>query len=211
MQWLVAALGVGLGFGMQEIVANFISGLILLFERPIRVGDVVTVNGSSGTVSRIRIRATTITDWDRRELIVPNKRFITGEVLNWTLSNELNRILINVGVAYGADTDRARELLVQIAQNHPRILEDPAPIASFEGFGDNTLNLALRCYMPTLDGRLGVITELHAAIDAAFKEAGIEIAFPQRDVHFDTKQPLEVRMVSERAWPQASKKSAGDG
>ncbi|MDH3439005.1 MAG: mechanosensitive ion channel, partial [Betaproteobacteria bacterium] len=211
LQWLVAALGVGLGFGMQEIVANFISGLILLFERPIRVGDVVTVNGSSGTVSRIRIRATTITDWDRRELIVPNKRFITGEVLNWTLSNELNRILINVGVAYGADTDRARELLVQIAQNHPRILEDPAPIASFEGFGDNTLNLALRCYMPTLDGRLGVITELHAAIDAAFKEAGIEIAFPQRDVHFDTKQPLEVRMVSERAWPQASKKSAGDG
>ncbi len=211
LQWLVAALGVGLGFGMQEIVANFISGLILLFERPIRVGDIVTINGSSGTVSRIRIRATTITDWDRKELIVPNKRFITGEVLNWTLSNELNRILINVGVAYGADTDRARELLVQIAQNHPKILKDPAPIASFEGFGDNTLNLALRCYMPTLDGRLGVITELHSAIDAAFKEAGLEIAFPQRDIHFDTKQPLEVRMVSEGAWPQSPKKAAGDG
>ncbi|MDH3437549.1 MAG: mechanosensitive ion channel [Betaproteobacteria bacterium] len=211
LQFLLAALGVGLGFGLQEIVANFISGLILLFERPIRVGDIVTINGSSGTVSRIRIRATTITDWDRKELIVPNKRFITGEVLNWTLSNELNRILINVGVAYGADTDRARELLVQIAQKHPRILEDPPPIASFEGFGDNTLNLALRCYMPTLDGRLGVITELHSAIDAAFKEAGIEIAFPQRDIHFDTKQPLEVRMVSEGAWPQTSKKAAGDG
>jgi uncharacterized protein (TIGR00730 family) len=99
LQWLIAALGVGLGFGLQEIVANFICGLILLFERPVRVGDVVTINGSSGTVSRIRIRATTITDWDRKEFIVPNKRFITGDVLNWTLSNELNRIVINVGSA----------------------------------------------------------------------------------------------------------------
>jgi potassium efflux system protein len=199
LQWLVAALGVGLGFGLQEIVANFISGLILLFERPIRVGDIVTVNGSSGTVARIRIRATTITDWDRKELIVPNKRFITGEVLNWTLSNELNRIVINVGVAYGADTDRARTLLLEVAQKHARILEDPAPIASFEGFGDNTLNLVLRCYMANLDGRIGVITELHSAIDAAFKEAGIEIAFPQRDIHVDTAVPLEVRVLSEMA------------
>ena len=210
LQWLVAALGVGLGFGMQEIVANFISGLILLFERPIRVGDIVTINGSSGTVSRIRIRATTITDWDRRELIVPNKRFITGEVLNWTLSNELNRILINVGVAYGADTDLARELLVKIASDNPRILKDPAPIASFEGFGDNTLNLALRCYMPNLDGRIGVVTELHSAIDEAFKEAGLEIAFPQRDIHLDTRQPLEVRMVPEGASPQTAEKAAGN-
>ncbi len=198
LQWLVAALGVGLGFGMQEIVANFISGLILLFERPIRVGDIVTINGSSGTVSRIRIRATTITDWDRKELIVPNKRFITGEVLNWTLSNDLNRIVINVGVAYGADTDLARELLLRPAQQHPRILEDPAPIASFEGFGDNSLNLVLRCYMANLDGRLGVITELHTAIDKAFKDAGLEISFPQRDVHVDAKQPLEVRVLPTR-------------
>ncbi len=204
LQWLVAALGVGLGFGLQEIVANFISGLILLFERPIRVGDIVTINGASGTVSKIRIRATTITDWDRKELIVPNKRFITGEVLNWTLSNEINRILINVGVAYGSDTDRARELLLQVAQDHPRILSDPAPLASFEGFGDNTLNLVLRCYMSSLDGRVGVITALHSAIDAAFKEAGIEISFPQRDVHVDAKQPIEVRVLRENARPRAS-------
>ena len=211
LQWLVAALGVGIGFGMQEIVANFISGLILLFERPIRVGDIVTINGSSGTVARIRIRATTITDWDRKELIVPNKRFITGEVLNWTLSNELNRIVINVGVAYGADTDRARELLVRAAQDHPRILEDPAPVASFEGFGDNSLNLVLRCYMPNLDGRIGVITELHTAIDAAFSEAGIEISFPQRDVHLDARQPLEVRVLPGRSEARGPAATPGSG
>ena len=128
-------------------------------------------------MSRIRIRATTITDWDR---------------------NELNRIVINVGVAYGADTDRARELLLGAAQEHPRILEDPPPIASFEGFGDNSLNLVLRCYMPSLDGRLGVITELHSAIDVAFNEAGIEISFPQRDVHVDARRPLEVRVLPEK-------------
>jgi potassium efflux system protein len=153
-------------------------------------------------VSRIRIRATTITDWDRKELIVPNKRFITGEVLNWTLSNEVNRILINVGIAYGADTDRARELLLQTAREHPRVLEDPAPVASFEGFGDNSLNLALRCYMPNLDGRIGVVTELHTAIDKAFSEAGIEISFPQRDVHLDAKQPLEVRVLPAKSQPR---------
>ena len=197
LQWLVAALGVGLGFGLQEIVANFISGIILLFERPIRIGDVVTIGGASGTVTKIRIRATTITDWDRKELIVPNKRFITDDVLNWTLSNEINRIVVNVGIAYGADTKRACRILVQTAQAHPRILKDPAPMASFEGFGDNSLNLILRCYMPNLDGRLDVITELHSAINTAFKNAGIDIAFPQRDVHIDTKQPLSVQVCSE--------------
>jgi potassium efflux system protein len=183
LQWLVAALGVGIGFGLQEVIANFVCGLILLFERPIRVGDWVTVGETSGTVSRIRIRATTILDWDRKEMLIPNKELITGRVLNWTLSNTLNRVMINVGVAYGTDTERARELLLQVARAHPKVIDDPAPLATFEGFGDSTLNFVLRAYLEDFDGRLSIMSELHTAIDEAFKEAGIEIAFPQLDLH----------------------------
>ena len=107
VQWLVAALSVGIGFGLQEIVANFISGLIILFERPVRVGDIITIGGTTGTVSRIQIRATTIRNWDQQELLVPNKQFITGELLNWTLSDQTNRVLVTVGVEYGSDTRKA--------------------------------------------------------------------------------------------------------
>ena len=181
--WIAAALSVGLGFGLQEVVANFVSGIILLFERPIRVGDVVTIDGVDGRVSRIQIRATTILDWDRKELIVPNKRFITGTLKNWTRSNSINRVVIPVGVAYGTDTHKAREILLDIADKHSDIMEDPGPLATFEAFGDSTLNLVLRAYLANLDNRLGIITELHSQIDQRFKEAGIEIAFPQLDVH----------------------------
>ncbi len=183
VQWLAAALTVGLGFGLQEIFANFVSGLIILFERPVRIGDVVTIGDVSGLVSRIQIRATTITDWDRKEYIVPNKEFVTGRLLNWTLSDTTNRVLINVGVAYGSNTERARSLLLEVAHRHPEVLQDPPPLATFEGFGDSTLNLVLRCYLPNLDKRLETITNLHEAIDAAFKRADIEIAFPQQDLH----------------------------
>jgi len=189
VQWLVAAVGVGLGFGLQEIFANFISGLILLFERPIRVGDIVTIGDVSGVVTRIRIRATTVRDWDRKELVVPNKEFITGRLLNWTLTDPMNRVVINVGVAYGSDTQRARELLLKVANDHPLILDDPGPLATFEGFGDSTLNLVLRCFLPDLANRLATIHELHTAIDKAFREAGIEIAFPQRDLHLRSVDP----------------------
>ena len=195
LKWLVAALGVGIGFGLQEIIANFISGLIILFERPVRVGDIVTVDGIDGVVSRIRIRATTITNWDRKEYIVPNKSFITGNVLNWTLSNQLSRIVLPVGIAYGSDTELARELLLKTAEEHPNVLEDPPPVATFEGFGDNSLNFLLRCYIPNLDNRLATITDLHLAIDKAFRKAEISIAFPQRDVHLDPTRPLEVRVM----------------
>jgi potassium efflux system protein len=198
LKWLVAALGVGIGFGLQEIIANFISGIIILFERPVRVGDIVTVDDIDGVISRIRIRATTITNWDRKEYIVPNKEFITGRVLNWTLSNPMNRIILNVGVAYGSDTERARELLLKAAEEHPNVLDDPAPYATFEEFGDNTLNMTLRCFIPNLDNRLATITELHHAIDDAFREAEISIAFPQRDVHLDAVRPLEVRVMPEQ-------------
>ncbi|MBN1853712.1 MAG: mechanosensitive ion channel, partial [Pirellulales bacterium] len=118
IQWLVAAVGIGLGFGLQEIFANFVSGIVLLFEQPLRVGDVVSLGNTTGVVSRIRIRATTIRDWDYKEYIVPNKDLVTGTLLNWTLTNQTNRIVITVGIAYGSDTDLARELLVKIANAH---------------------------------------------------------------------------------------------
>jgi potassium efflux system protein len=194
IQWIFAALGVGIGFGLQEIVANFISGLIILFERPIRVGDVVTVGNTDGVVTRIRIRATTIRNWDQKELLVPNKNFITQELLNWSLSDQTTRILIRVGVAYGSDVNRALSIMEEAARGHTRVLAEPAPFVVFEEFGDNALLLSLRCYIDNIDFRLRTITDLNLAINQAMTDAGIEIAFPQRDVHLDTRRPLEVRI-----------------
>jgi len=189
IQWLVAALGVGLGFGLQEIFANFISGLILLFEQPIRVGDVVTLGDTTGVVARIRIRATTVTNWDRQELIIPNKDLITGRLVNWTLTDSTNRIVVNVGVAYGSDTEFACDLLRKICEEHPKISKDPEPVVTFESFGDSTLNLVLRCYLSTLDERLKSIHQLHTEINKRFNESGLEIAFPQRDLHLRSLPP----------------------
>ncbi len=183
IQWLVAAMGIGLGFGLQEIFANFISGIILLFERPIRVGDIITLGDTTGTVTRIRIRATTVTDWDRKEFVIPNKDLITGQLLNWTLTDQTNRIVIKVGVAYGSNTKLAMDLLLKVADENEFVLTDPAPIATFEEFGDSTLNLVLRCYLPSLDNRLSCTTALYSAIDEEFKKANIEIAFPQQDIY----------------------------
>lgn len=194
VQWLVAALGVGIGFGLQEIVANFISGIIILFERPVRVGDIVTIGDTTGVVSNISIRATTIRNWDKQELLVPNKEFITGRLLNWTLTDQQNRITIPVGIEYGSDTKLALALLSQVADQHERVLKDPAPLISFEAFGDNALTLILRCYLDSLDGRIGVITDLHQAIYDIYKEHGIQIAFPQRDVRLFTNRPLDLRV-----------------
>jgi potassium efflux system protein len=198
VQWLVAALGVGIGFGLQEIVANFISGLIVLFERPIRVGDIVSIGETTGVVSKIQIRATTIRNWDKQELLVPNKELITGRLLNWSLSDQLNRIVITVGVDYGADVPQALKLLEQAAKENPRVLDDPEPLITFEGFGDNALNLVLRCYLDSLDHRLSVTSELHQSINDRFRAAGIAIAFPQRDVHLSTAEPLDVRLHPDR-------------
>lgn len=194
VQWLIAALGVGIGFGLQEIVANFISGLILLFERPIRIGDVVTVGDTDGVVTKIRIRSTTIRNWDQKELVVPNKEFITGRLLNWTLSDPVTRIVIPVGIAYGSDVARALELIDEAAREHERVLQEPQPLVTFESFGDNALTIMLRCYIGSLDQRLQIASELNQAINRRFEQAGIVIAFPQRDIHLDTAQPLDVRI-----------------
>jgi len=195
IQWLVAALSVGLGFGLQEIVANFVCGLIILFERPFRVGDVVTIGDQTGKVTRIQIRATTVTDWDRRELIVPNKEFITGKLINWSLSDSITRVVIPVGVAYGSDTLETEKLLLKIARENLMVLSQPEPSALFLGFGDNSLNFELRVFVRGLDNRLPVIHHSHLAIEREFRKAGINIAFPQRDIHLDTSGHLELRLV----------------
>ena len=183
VQWLAAGMTLGLGFGLQEIFPNFVSGLILLFERPIRVGDVITLGDTTGTVTDIRIRATTVTNWDRKEPIVPNKELITGRLLNWTLSDPVNRIVITVGVAYKSDTRKARSILLAVAYEHPNVLRDPTPNVTFEEFGDSTLNFVLRCYLAGMDVRLATIHELHETINDRFNEEEIEIAFPQQGLH----------------------------
>ncbi|MCU7918100.1 MAG: mechanosensitive ion channel [Candidatus Thiodiazotropha sp. (ex Epidulcina cf. delphinae)] len=194
IQWLVAALGVGLGFGLQEIVANFISGIILLFERPIRVGDVVTLDTTTGVVSRIRIRATTIINYDKQEMLIPNKAFITGRVINWTLTDKVNRVIVTVGVAYGSDVSQAMGLMLEAAEENENVLQEPKPVATFEAFGDNALTLLLRAYLGSMDNRLATITALHETINRKFNEAGIDIPFPQRDLHLHGSTPLEVRI-----------------
>jgi len=182
VQWLVAAMTVGLGFGLQEIFANFVSGIILLFERPIRVGDTVTVGTVSGTVTRIRIRATTVLDWDNKELIVPNRNFVTGNLVNWTLSSPNLRVVIQVGIAYGSDTRLAVRLLQEVAAANPLTLTDPAPVVVFSQFGASSLDFELRAFTGMSNLRV-LRHELHLAIDDAFREHGIEIAFPQQDLH----------------------------
>jgi potassium efflux system protein len=197
IQWIFAALGVGIGFGLQEIVANFISGLIILFERPIRIGDVVTVGDVSGVVTKIRIRATTIRDFDRKELLVPNKEFITNRLLNWSLSDTLSRQSVTVGIAYGSDVELATRLMEEAAMESEYTLDEPAPFVTFESFGDNALTLVLRYFIDNMDYRLVSASSLHKAINEKFNAAGITIAFPQRDVHLDTTQPLDIRIQRE--------------
>lgn len=193
MQWIVAALGVGLGFGLQEIVANFVSGMIILFERPVRVGDTVTVNDLSGTISRIQIRATTIVDWDNREILVPNKSFITEHVVNWTLSDPVTRLVMKVGIAYGSDTTLAHKLMMEVVKKNPMVLDNPAPTVFFLGFGDSSLDFEVRIFVSELTKRMLVMHELHMTINRVFEEHKIEIPFPQRDLHIrssDVKWPV---------------------
>ncbi len=183
VQWLATALTFGLAFGLQEIFANFVAGIILMFERPMRLGDWITIGDYSGTVSRIRTRATTLVSLDRKEYVVPNKDFITGRLVNWTLSDAINRVDITVGVAYGSNVKKAKEILLAICSGHPKVVRDPATTVIFQEFGESSLNLVARAFVSDIDCRMPVIDELHTSINDAFIDAGIEISFPQRDLH----------------------------
>lgn len=179
LQWMAAALTVGLGFGLQEIFANFVSGLILLFERPFRVGDVITVNNMDGTVTRIRTRATTILDFDNKEIVVPNKAFITGQLVNWTLSDNTTRIVIKLSTDYDADVPTVLKLMLQAAAENPRVLKDWAPRAWLLGLGATSLDFELRVFVGSMSDRLAVRNELNSRIVELFAANEVQFTSPQ--------------------------------
>jgi potassium efflux system protein len=158
------------------------------------VGDAVTIGDTDGIVTKIKIRATTIRNWDGKELLVPNKEFITGRLLNWSLSDPTTRLVLTVGVAYGSPVRQAMDLMEEAALENRTVLDDPAPNVIFQSFGDNALGLVLRCFVDSADLLFIVASELNEAINDKFKAAGITIAFPQRDVHLDTQGPVRVRI-----------------
>ena len=170
---IAGALSVGIGFGLQSIVSNFVSGLILLTERPIRVGDSIVVKGEEGWVRRVRVRATEIETFDRASVIIPNSEFSTGVVKNWTRANRLGRIVIKVGVGYETDPDRVRDILTDIANAHPQVVQTPPPAAFLVAFGETALEFELRCVVAEVEKGLSVRSDLHYAIIQKFREAGI--------------------------------------
>ncbi|MFV3371548.1 mechanosensitive channel MscK [Pseudomonas sp. NY15435] len=204
LQWLVAALSVGLGFGLQAIFSNFVSGLIILFERPVRIGDVVTIGTLSGTVSRIRIRATTITDFDRKEIIVPNQTFITGQLVNWSLSDTVTRVTIKIGLAYESDLPLARKIMLEAAHANPRILRDPEPVLYFTTISASTFDYELRFHVRELGDRNPAVDETLTRIALAFREAGIDMAFNQVDVFLKNFQGQEAQVIVGQQQPAAT-------
>lgn len=180
---IISAFGVGIGFGLQDVINNFISGLILLFERPIQVGDSVQVGTLWGKVEHIGIRSSIIRTFDGSEVIVPNGMLISQEVTNWTLSDSKRRLELKVGVAYGSDLNKVLEILLKCATDNEGVMEDPAPAAWFTGFGDSSIDFRLVFWHPNFDGGLTVVSQVGLAIDTALKKASITIPFPQRDLY----------------------------
>lgn len=188
LQWLVAALSVGLGFGLQEIFANFISGIIMLFERPIRIGDRITIGSSTGTVKRINIRATHMIDTEGKDVIIPNKTFVTGQLINWTLTNTVTRISLQIGVAYNSDIDQVKKLLLQIAHDNPRVVKDPAPSVSFSNFGADALEVQLSLQVNEIADRTAATDEINSQIYKVFAREQIEIPYHHIDVTLKNSQ-----------------------
>ena len=180
---MLSALGVGIGFGLQGVVNNFVSGLILLFEQPVRVGDTIEIDGKWAEIKKIGLRATTVQTFDQADLIIPNADLVTNPVTNWTLSNRLVRLIIPVGVAYGSEVPLVMETLVTCAKDHEMVAPFRSPQVLFLSFGESSLDFELRVWVTDADNRLKVQSELHQEIDRRFREAKIEIAFPQRDLH----------------------------
>jgi small-conductance mechanosensitive channel len=177
------ALGVGIGFGLQTIVNNFVSGLILLFERPVRVGDYIEVEGLWAEIRNIGLRATVVQTFDRADMVIPNSELISNRVTNWTRTNRIVRVRIPVGVAYGSDLALVMKILLECAQENPSVMSSPTPQALFMGFGDSSLNFEIRLFTPDVDHKFVLQSELLLDIDRQFRLNGVEIPFPQRDLH----------------------------
>jgi small-conductance mechanosensitive channel len=204
------ALAIALGFGMQTILKNFVSGLILLFERPFRIGDVLEVGGQRGTVTEIGLRASVLQLWDGTETLIPNSSLLENNVSNWTYTHRKVRFSITLGVAYGTDSRRVMQLLVEIAERHGVVEKDPKPAVFFTNFGDSALTFELRYWVDIINANSAqVASDLRQMIAGAFAEHGIVMAFPQRDVHLDTTKPLQVQVVSAEP-AQPSKETATD-
>ena len=193
---VAGALGVGIGFGLQNVVNNFVSGLILLFERPVRVGDTVQIGGEWGIIKKIGLRSTIVVTFTQAEMIVPNGDLVSEKVTNWTLSSATTRVEIPVGVAYGSDVQRVLEILLEAARVHPAVVPEPAPMALFTGFGESSLDFEMRIWIGDIDKRLIAKSAVLAEIDRRFREAGIEIPFPQRDLHLRSVDAEAARTVS---------------
>jgi small-conductance mechanosensitive channel len=187
---IAGALGVGIGFGLQNVVNNFVSGAILLFERPLRVGDRVQLDDLLGEITNIGIRASRVRTFDGADVIVPNGDLISARVVNWTLSDRKRRITIPVGVAYGTRPREVIEILQQVVKDHPDVLDQPAAEALFRGFGDSSLDFEVRAFTESERGWLPVTSDLAVAISEAFEVAGITIPFPQRDLHLRNVREL---------------------
>ncbi|CAN5736591.1 hypothetical protein BH23GEM6_BH23GEM6_06920 [soil metagenome] len=190
---VAGALGVGIGFGLQTVVNNFVSGLILLFERPVRVGDTVEIDGEWGTIKKIGLRSTVVVTFTQAELIVPNADLVSQKVTNWTLTNPVTRLATPVGVAYGSDIQKVLKILVESAAVHTSVVAQPKPIALFVGFGDNSLDFELRVWVGDVASRFYVRSDILAEIDRRFREEAIEIPFPQRDLHIRSVDPKVAR------------------
>ncbi len=188
--WLATGASVGIGFGLQEVIANFISGLIILFEQPIRVGDTITVGTSGGTVEKITIRATVVTNWERQTIIIPNKDFITKELTNWTRTDRIMRRTVNLGVAYGSDVEKVLRLLDQTVGDHPNTLKDPPHRIWFKGFGDFALEFEV-WFFTHLDVGLSTRSDLVGRIYKTLREEGIQIPIPKQDIHVTGDLPRD--------------------
>lgn len=184
-------LSVGIGFGLQNITSNFISGLILLFERPLAVGDLVTIGDDIGRVSKISMRATNITTFDNVMIIIPNSKFIENQVINWSYGDAKIRIHCPIGVAYGSDTRKVKETLLNVVSEQDGVLKSPAPEVRFLGFGDSSLNFELLAWTAAPDRQFKLQSEINYAIEEGLRDAGIQIPFPQRDLHLQMTPAVE--------------------
>ena len=191
LAFFVGILSVGIGFGLQNITNNFVSGLILLFERPVKPGDMVTVGDTEGRVQEIQMRATTVLTRDNVTIIVPNSQFVSDTVTNWSHRDPKVRIHIPVGVAYGSDVPLVTELLLKVAKDHPQIIDEPSPNVRFTGFGDSSLDFELLGWITEPMLRKKILSDLNYAIDDALRQHDVTIPFPQRDLHLQSLPSAE--------------------